>query len=166
MLAVNDLGTGSGWQQSKQNWALAAVVGQRIRMARQWPLQCRSCTTPPLCSYIRKTKYCWEDLTSESALAALTPNNTNCVMRHAYTCVMSCLGPVSACSMMTTRQQPPSKQIACTFWARMPCQPQGKHQLAQCYGICSAPTILHIALPICRHDRTNSTKQVATQRKR
>ena len=27
-LAVNDLGSGSGWQQSKQNWALPAVVGQ------------------------------------------------------------------------------------------------------------------------------------------
>ena len=26
-LAVNDLGTGSGWQQSKQNWTLLAVVG-------------------------------------------------------------------------------------------------------------------------------------------
>ena len=27
-LVVNDLGTGSGWQQSKQNYALLAVVGQ------------------------------------------------------------------------------------------------------------------------------------------
>ena len=27
-LAVNDLGTGLGWQQSKQNWALPAVMGQ------------------------------------------------------------------------------------------------------------------------------------------
>ncbi len=27
LLAVNDLGIGSGWQQSKQNWALPAVVG-------------------------------------------------------------------------------------------------------------------------------------------
>ena len=35
ILAVNDPGTGSGWQQSKQNWALAAVVGQRIRMEKQ-----------------------------------------------------------------------------------------------------------------------------------
>ena len=26
-LAVNDLGKGSGWQQSKQNWALLAVMG-------------------------------------------------------------------------------------------------------------------------------------------
>ena len=26
-LAANDLGTGSGWQQSKQNWALPAVMG-------------------------------------------------------------------------------------------------------------------------------------------
>lgn len=26
-LAANDLGTGSGWQQSRQNWALLAVVG-------------------------------------------------------------------------------------------------------------------------------------------
>ena len=33
ILAANDPGIGSGWQQSKQNWALAAVVGQRIRMA-------------------------------------------------------------------------------------------------------------------------------------
>ena len=31
-LAVKDLGTGSGWQQSRQNWMPAAVVGQRIRM--------------------------------------------------------------------------------------------------------------------------------------
>ena len=31
-LAVNDLGIGSGWQQSRQNWMPAAVVGQRIRM--------------------------------------------------------------------------------------------------------------------------------------
>ena len=28
ILAANDLGTGSGWQQSKQNWALLAVVGK------------------------------------------------------------------------------------------------------------------------------------------
>ena len=27
ILAVNDPGIGSGWQQSKQNWALPAVVG-------------------------------------------------------------------------------------------------------------------------------------------
>ena len=27
ILAANDLGTGSGWQQSRQNWALIAVVG-------------------------------------------------------------------------------------------------------------------------------------------
>ena len=27
LLAANDLGIGSGWQQSKQNWALLAVVG-------------------------------------------------------------------------------------------------------------------------------------------
>ena len=31
-LAVKDLGIGSGWQQSRQNWMPAAVVGQRIRM--------------------------------------------------------------------------------------------------------------------------------------
>ena len=33
ILAVNDPGTGSGWQQSKQNWALLAVVGKWSRMA-------------------------------------------------------------------------------------------------------------------------------------
>jgi len=27
ILAVNDPGIGSGWQQSKQHWALPAVVG-------------------------------------------------------------------------------------------------------------------------------------------
>ena len=27
ILAAKDLGTGSGWQQSKQNWTLPAVVG-------------------------------------------------------------------------------------------------------------------------------------------
>ena len=32
-LAANDLGTGSGWQQSKQNWTLPAVVGHWVRMA-------------------------------------------------------------------------------------------------------------------------------------
>ena len=26
-LAVKDLGTGTGWQQSKQNWVLLAVMG-------------------------------------------------------------------------------------------------------------------------------------------
>ena len=31
-LAVKDLGIGSGWQQSRQNWVPAAVVGKRIRM--------------------------------------------------------------------------------------------------------------------------------------
>jgi hypothetical protein len=31
-LAANDLGIGSGWQQSKQNWALSAVVGKWIRV--------------------------------------------------------------------------------------------------------------------------------------
>ena len=33
LLAANDLGIGSGWQQSKQNWTLLAVVGYWIRMA-------------------------------------------------------------------------------------------------------------------------------------
>ena len=28
ILAANDLGIGSGWQQSRQNWALLAVVGK------------------------------------------------------------------------------------------------------------------------------------------
>ena len=32
ILAVNDPGTGTGWQQSKQNWALLAVVGTWSRM--------------------------------------------------------------------------------------------------------------------------------------
>ena len=32
ILAANDLGIGSGWQQSKQNWALPAVVGHWARM--------------------------------------------------------------------------------------------------------------------------------------
>ena len=32
LLAANDLGTGSGWQQSRQNWTLPAVVGHWIRM--------------------------------------------------------------------------------------------------------------------------------------
>ena len=32
ILAANDLGIGSGWQQSKQNRALPAVVGQQARM--------------------------------------------------------------------------------------------------------------------------------------
>ena len=27
-LAVKDLGTGTGWQQSNQNWVLLAVMGQ------------------------------------------------------------------------------------------------------------------------------------------
>ena len=31
ILVVNDLGTGSGWQQSKQNQALLAVVGTCAR---------------------------------------------------------------------------------------------------------------------------------------
>ena len=30
-LAADDPGIGSGWQQSKQNWALLAVVGQCAR---------------------------------------------------------------------------------------------------------------------------------------
>ena len=32
LLAVNDLGIGSGWQQSKQNQMLAAVVGSQCRI--------------------------------------------------------------------------------------------------------------------------------------
>ena len=32
-LGANDLGTGSGWRQSKHNWTLAAVVGHWVRMA-------------------------------------------------------------------------------------------------------------------------------------
>ena len=32
ILAVNDPGNGTGWQQSKQNWALLAVVGTWSRM--------------------------------------------------------------------------------------------------------------------------------------
>ena len=31
ILAANDLGNGSGWKQSKQNWALPAVAGQCSR---------------------------------------------------------------------------------------------------------------------------------------
>ena len=31
-LAVDDPGTGSGWQKSKKNWALPAVVGHWARM--------------------------------------------------------------------------------------------------------------------------------------
>ena len=30
ILAANDLGNGSGWQQNKQNWALLAVVGEQV----------------------------------------------------------------------------------------------------------------------------------------
>ena len=33
LLAANDPGIGSGWQQSKQNWTLLAVVGYWTRMA-------------------------------------------------------------------------------------------------------------------------------------
>ena len=36
-LAVNDLGNGSGWQQSKQNWALLAVEGQWARTGSNDP---------------------------------------------------------------------------------------------------------------------------------
>ena len=32
ILAANNPGTGSGWQQSKQNWVLPAVVGYSARM--------------------------------------------------------------------------------------------------------------------------------------
>ena len=32
ILADDNLGNGTGWQQSRQNWMPAAVVGQRIRM--------------------------------------------------------------------------------------------------------------------------------------
>ena len=32
LLAVNDLGIGSGWQQSRQNWMPAAVVGYMGRL--------------------------------------------------------------------------------------------------------------------------------------
>ena len=91
ILAVNDLGIGSGWQQSKQNWALAAVVGQRIRMEKQWPLQCGSCTTPPLFANMLPSAG-REDLTSESALLASTPTINCGVMRYAYTWVKR-LGP-------------------------------------------------------------------------
>ena len=48
-LAVNDLGIGSGWQQSRQNWMPAAVVGQRIRMESSGPC---SVETAPLYSTI------------------------------------------------------------------------------------------------------------------
>ena len=32
LLAIEDLGIGSGWQQSKQYWALPAVIGHSARM--------------------------------------------------------------------------------------------------------------------------------------
>ena len=32
LLAIEDLGIGSGWQQSKQHWALPAVIGHSVRM--------------------------------------------------------------------------------------------------------------------------------------
>ena len=35
ILAVNDLDIGSGWQQSKQNWALPSVVGTLGQNAMQ-----------------------------------------------------------------------------------------------------------------------------------
>ena len=48
ILAVNDSGNGSGWQQSKQNWALLAVMGPWARMVsndlyRAWPAQLHLC---------------------------------------------------------------------------------------------------------------------------
>ena len=46
-LAANDLGTGSGWQQSKQNWALLTVAGARARTGSLRPLWCRTSATPP-----------------------------------------------------------------------------------------------------------------------
>ena len=41
ILAVNDPGTGTGWQQSKQNWALLAVVGLKgwVQSRRLWQVQ-------------------------------------------------------------------------------------------------------------------------------
>ena len=32
LLAIEDLGIGSGWQQSKQHWALPAVIRHSVRM--------------------------------------------------------------------------------------------------------------------------------------
>ena len=39
ILAVNALGNGSGWRQSKSNWALWAVVGQIFRISSSYPWQ-------------------------------------------------------------------------------------------------------------------------------
>ena len=36
LLAAHYLGTGSGWQQSKQNWVLLAVVGECARTGRSY----------------------------------------------------------------------------------------------------------------------------------
>ena len=53
-LAANDLGTGSGWQQSKQNWARPAVVGYWARMKCNDPCCVQDVRLHPILSkYIR-----------------------------------------------------------------------------------------------------------------
>ena len=49
VLAVEDLGIGSGWPQNKQNWALPAVMGSWIRMEHSC-LCCVQSTPPPAAS--------------------------------------------------------------------------------------------------------------------
>ena len=64
ILAVDDLGIGSGWQQSKQNQALLAVVGQYTRTECSSPLCCRTHMTALFAADIDATliQLPWENL--------------------------------------------------------------------------------------------------------
>ena len=61
VLAVEDLGIGSGWPQNKQNWALPAVMGSWTRMQHSC-LCCVQSTPPPAASF-PLPRY-WESLVS------------------------------------------------------------------------------------------------------
>jgi hypothetical protein len=55
VLAGNDWGNGSGWQQSRQNSTLVAVTGRWTRMQCRVLWEILSITTPPfvyLCTFI------------------------------------------------------------------------------------------------------------------
>ena len=51
VLAANDPGIGSGWQQSKQNWALSAVVGKWVRVDCSDLCWRTTGVTPPACFF-------------------------------------------------------------------------------------------------------------------
>ena len=74
ILSANDPGTGSGWQQSKQNWVLPAVVGYWVRMQCNDPCSVQSAQLHPYCYLltVARKNECWAEARIKIARMTLT----------------------------------------------------------------------------------------------